>query len=997
MNLKPLIKGLITVFLMVTAPVTLLAQQKTITGKVTNEKGEAIAGSSVLAKGTKTGTQTAADGTFTISVPESASKLVVSSVGYAEEEVAIKGLTSVTVSLKSSSDQLATFVVVGYGTVRKKDLTGSVASVSAKDFNKGNQTSPDQLIQGKVTGVQVIANSGAPGAATTIRIRGASSIRGGNTPLFVVDGVQLDNRSARPGNGIPDLGNTPDGNPLNFINPADIASIEVLKDASAAAIYGSRGANGVVLITTKRGQTGAPKLDFSLSYGSTNILKKLKVLSGSEYRAALTKFGLGTNNDYGSDVNALDAITRTGKITNASIGMSGGNENGRYRLSLGYLNQDGFIRKTDFNKVNVAFTSSFKFLDSKKLGLDFNVIMSQTGENIAPITNNAGFKGSLIGQALQWNPTKSIYNASGALNIKKGSDQINPMAMSEAYNDYAKVSNAIFSIAPYYKITNDLEYKVQYSANYSTGNRKSYISNWINITGVERDSASGIRGGVASIAESELMTQQLTHTLSYTKDLNQHVSVNAVVGYEFQRFNARGSYQGGKNFDNFGTLPYYNYMQFVSPQNRSGSSYADPLRDLQSYFARGIFNINDKYLLTATFRADGSSKFGANHKYGYFPSFAGAWNLSKESFMSSFNTLRDIKVRASWGVTGNQEFPTGASQGIYTIGQESITKYSVQNPDLVWESTNTLNFGTDFTVAKKINVTIDYFKRTTNDLVFPRGTADPVPVGSSITWSNIPGNINNSGFEFAFSGNAIQKKDFSLDFGLNLSLLKNKLTDFILTIPTGEISGSGLTGAYSQLLINNQPLNVFYLKKYLGIDKATGVSIYQGGDAKLYSGSPNPSTLLGFSAKASYKKLNVELNFNGAFGHMIYNNTANAVLGLKNLASDRNVASNYYDEAVSFGETLSNYVCASTRYLEKGDYLKLANATASYNIGAIGKVAKSANIYITGQNLLVFTKYSGFDPEVNTNKQIGEVPSFGIEHTPYPSARTITLGLNFSF
>ena len=997
MNVKLLAKRLLSVFFLVALPVALLAQQRTISGKVTNEKGEALSGSSVLVKGTKLGTQTSADGTFSVSVAESASKLIFSSVGYTEEEVSIKGVSTVNVSLKPAADQMAAFVVVGYGTVRKKDLTGSVGQVSSKDFNKGIQTSPDQLIQGKVSGVQVLTNSGAPGSGTTIRVRGASSIRGGNQPLFVVDGVQIDNSVARPGSGIPSLGNTPDGNPLNFINPADIASIEVLKDASAAAIYGSRGANGVVLITTKKGQSGAPKLDFNISYGSSNILKKIKVLTGQEYRAALTKFGLGSANDGGQDVNAMDAISRTGKILNTGIAMSGGNENARYRLSLGYLDQSGFIKKTDFKKINVALNSSFKFLDNKRLGLDFNVITSQTTENIAPITNNAGYQGSLIGQALQWNPTKALYNSNGTVRVVKGSDQINPAAMVEAYNDNARITTALFSIAPYYRLTNDLEYKVQYSANYSTGLRKNYIQNWINIQGIARDSASGIKGGVAGIAETELLTQQLTHTLSYNKEINKNLNVNAVVGYEFQRFEGRGSYQGAKNFDNFGDLPYYNYMQFVNPSDRSGSSFANPLRDLQSYFARGVFNIQDKYLITATFRADGSSKFGTNNKYGYFPSVAAAWNLSKEGFMKDFKHLQNIKLRASYGVTGNQEFPTGASQAIYTIGQNSITKYSVENPDLKWESTTTIDFGADFTIAKRINATVDYFNRKTKNLIYPRGTADPVPVGSAITWTNIDGSVVNSGLEVALSGNVINKNDFTFDLGVNLSFLSNKLTDFGLEIPTGEISGQGLTGAYSQLLKNNQPLNVFYLKRFLGIDKTTGISIYEGGDAKYYVGSPNPTTLLGITARAGYKKFNLELNFNGAMGHYIYNNTANAVLALTNLKSDRNVASSVYDLAASSGETLANPTSASTRYLEKGDYLKLANATLSYNIGAIGKVAKSAVVYFTGQNLLVFTKYTGFDPEVNTNKQIGEVPSFGIEHTPYPSARTMTLGFNFSF
>ena len=997
MNLKPLMKKLSALMVMFALPFALLAQQKTVTGKVTNEKGEAISGSSILIKGTKMGTQTEADGTFSIVAPESASTLVVSSVGYTEKEVSIKNTTKVSVSLQSSGDQLVSFVVVGYGTARKKDLTGAVGSVTAKDFNKGTQNAPEQLIQGKIAGVQVLNNSGAPGSGTTVRVRGASSIRGGNTPLFVVDGVPLDNRSARPGYSLPDIGNTPDGNPLNFINPNDIASIDVLKDASAAAIYGSRGANGVVLITTKKGQSGAPKLDFSMSYGSASLLKKLKTLSASEYRAALAKYNLGTGNDRGSDVDAFDAITRSGNIRNASLAMSAGNENGRYRLSVGYLDQDGIIKKTNFKKYSAALNSSFKFLDSKRLGIDFNLITTQTNENIAPVTNNAGYRGSLIGQALQWNPTKPLYNANGSLNVVKGSDQINPMAMIEAYNDNARVTTALASIAPYYKITNELEYKVQYSINYSTGLRKAYISNWLNLQGVERDSASGIKGGVASIGQNELVTQQLTHTLSYVKDFSNDLSLNAVAGYEFMRFDNRGSSQSAKNFDNYGGLPYTSYMQYSAPIDRGGSSFADPTIDLQSYFARAILNYKDKYLFTATFRADGSSKFGADNKYGVFPSFAGAWNLSKESFMKDFKAMQNVKVRASWGITGNQEFPAGASRGLYTLGQGSISQYSFGNPDLKWESTTTSNFGLDFTFLKRINASVDYFNRNTSDLIFPRGIADPVPVGSAITWVNIPGNVINKGLEISLNGVAVQKKDFNLEFGFNVSFLKNELTNFGLEIPTGEINGQGLTGSYSQLLKNNQALNVFYLKRYLGINKTTNIADYEGGDAKFYVGSPNPTTLLGFSARAGYKKFSFEMNFNGAFGHYIYNNTANAVLTLANLKSDRNVASSVYEEAVAQGESLANPLSASTRYLEKGDYLKLSNATLSYNIGSIGKITKSASVYVTGQNLLVITNYSGFDPEVNTNKQIGNVPSFGIEHTPYPSARTVTVGFNFSF
>ncbi|MEP7319709.1 MAG: SusC/RagA family TonB-linked outer membrane protein, partial [Panacibacter sp.] len=384
------------------------AQTKSISGKVTDEKGAAIAGASVLVKGSKTGTSTDATGSFKLSAPSSAKTLVTTYVGYASEDVDISSSSDVTVSLKPEASALTDVVVVGYGTVRKKDLTGAVTNVKEKDFNKGLITAPDQLLQGKVAGVQVLNNSGQPGGATTVKIRGNSSIRAGSAPLYVVDGVPLDGRSARPGGNGSVGGNTPDANPLNFINPSDIASMDVLKDASATAIYGSRAAYGVILITTKRGKSGAPKLDVSSSVGTSGILKRLDVLNASEYRKALTDYSLPATNDYGGDVNALDAILQHGMSQNYSVAMSGGNDAGRYRLSAGYFDQEGIIRKSEFKKFTTSLSGNFKFLDSKKLGLDFNVTSTQTREDIAPVFNDAGFTGSVIAQALQWNPTRPL-------------------------------------------------------------------------------------------------------------------------------------------------------------------------------------------------------------------------------------------------------------------------------------------------------------------------------------------------------------------------------------------------------------------------------------------------------------------------------------------------------------------------------------------------------------------------------------------------------------
>jgi TonB-dependent starch-binding outer membrane protein SusC len=984
-----------------------VAQDKTVTGKVTDTKdGSPIGGAAIVVKGGTKGVSAGADGSYSISVASGVTALRVSAVGYAAQDVNISGRSTVDVALTPvvTSDPNE-IVVLGYGTARKRDLTGSVSSLKAKDFNKGVQPAPDQLIQGKIAGVQVLNNSGAPGSGTTIRVRGVSSIRAGNTPLYVVDGVQLSNINARPDISLTDVGGqNPGGNPLNFINPADIASMEVLKDASAAAIYGSRGANGVILITTKRGQAGAPRIDVNASVGVSSILKRLEVLDGNQYRTALGEFGFPTTvstganptANFGDNVDGLDAILRKGTVHNYSVAVGAGNENAKYRLSLGYLDQEGIIRKTGLKKYTAGISTGFKMLQNKRLNVDINVLASQTVENVAPISNNAGFKGSLIGQALQWNPTKSLRNADGSLRIEYGSDNINPLAYSEAYFDMPKITTILANISPSYKITKDLEYKMQVSLNYSVGVRKQYTTAYININDIAL--ASG-KGGEANVAQSELTNKQITNTLSYVKDLSSKLSLNAVVGHEYIKtdFNGNSSYARGFLPTD---KPYYVYMASSDPSTRRINGFANPTTELQSFFGRGIVNYSDKYLFTATVRADGSSKFGKNNRYGIFPSFAAAWNIGKEDFMSSIDFVKDLKLRAGYGVTGNQEFPAGASQIIYTLsGSNPATFQQSQdaNPDLKWESTSTINIGVDFTILKgRFSGSIDYFNRNTKDILFPRGAADPLPPNGSVKWVNLDANIVNKGVELSLNGNIISNNDFNLDMSANLTLLKNELKNFGANqIPTGEVNGQGLSGAFSQLIVTGQPVNSFYLKKFTGIDKTTGISLYEGGEEKFFIGSPNPTTLLGFSFTPSYKKVSLEMNFHGAFGHYVYNNTANAITSFNNLGK-RNLGVSEYETAKSIGEKPVNPTSASSRYLEKGNYLRLANATLSYRLGNLGKNIRGANIFITGQNLLIFTKFTGFDPEVNTSKPMNSIPSFGMEFTPYPSARTINFGINFS-
>jgi iron complex outermembrane receptor protein len=981
-KLTSLLAGVLALMVLNVLPA--MAQNKTVSGKVSDASGNPIAGASIIAKGTTVGTQTDASGAFSFSVPSTATTLVLSSVGYTTIEIAI-GTGPVSATLAASAGSLNEVVVVGYGTTRKKDLTGAVASVKEKDFNRGIMTAPDQLIQGKVAGVQVINNSGAPGGATTIRIRGNSSIRTGNTPLIVVDGVPLDGGTARPDVSVNGLNNSPGTNPLNFINPSDIASMDILKDASATAIYGSRGANGVILITTKKGLSGAPKVDIGASVGTSNMMRSMDYMTGDEYRTALKAYNI-TGGDFGQSVDALDEITQTGITQNYSAAISGGNNDGRYRISLSALNQDGFIKKSGFKKYTAGLSGSYKFLNSKRLSLDVNVLTSQFVEDIVPVTNNAGFQGSLIGQALMWNPTRSMYNADGTPFVEKGSTTVNPVAMNEAYNDQSKTTAVLGSISPAYKITNDLEYRMLYSLNYQSGIRRTEMASWINVQNVEGR-------GWANISTAELFTQQLTHTLTWVKKWDK-LNLNAVGGYEYMKFDRSGTSMSGQDFLT-NAVPYTNIMQNSSQGNRSISSYANPISELQSYFGRVTLNYNDRFIITGTMRADGSSKFGSENKYGYFPSFAGAWNVANEEFFNANGLVNNLKVRAGWGKTGNQEFPAGSSQERYSFAQGSFQQANVANPNLKWETSTTINAGIDFAMFNnRLTGTVDWFDKKTTDLLFNFDAIQPAP--ATKYWINLPGEVSNTGFELTLNGTIIANKDFTWSLGGNIAFLENELNNYSgPTILTGDLNGQGLSGVRGQRMENGMPLNTFYTRRFLGLD-ASGFSKYEvdaNGNDLFFVGNPNPKAVYGITTSLSYKKLSLDINMNGASGHLIYNNTLNGVIPISNLGS-RNIAPSLFNgKAV---ESTANAIAASDRYLEKGDYLKLANASLTYRLGNIGKAIKGANLFLTGQNLFVITNYNGFDPEVNTDKQVDGVPSFGIEYIPYPTSRNIIFGVNFS-
>ncbi|MDQ2720249.1 MAG: SusC/RagA family TonB-linked outer membrane protein [Bacteroidota bacterium] len=979
-----------------------MAQQRTITGTVTSKEGTPLVDASVTVIGQRTGVRTGTDGTFSINVPSNAKQLQISYVGSETQRVDITSSSNVSVSLVNSSQALTDVVVIGYGSARKRDLTGAVASIQAKDFNKGVLASPDQLLTGKVAGLEVSVNSGQPGAATTVKIRGNNSIRGGTTPLYVVDGIPLDGRSPRPSLGsVSGLGDLPDVNPLIYLNPNDIASFEVLKDASSSAIYGSRGANGVILITTKKGQAGGMRVDFSASVGTSGLMKTSDVLSASQYRSELKVYNAGS--DSGLSLNPFKEITRHAITQNYNVSLSGGNETGSYRASFLASDQQGIILKSGLKKYLATFSGQHRFINNK-LSINFNLTASNYTEQIAPISTDAGSTGNLISAAMNWNPTLALVRSGGSFNQTNPSGQINPLALSAYSDDNNNVSTLLGSISAAYKILPNLEYQLLYGANYGTGIRKFQLQGLIAATGGNADGK-----GEAILAGAQLFSQTITHTLTYNANLTQSLKMNLVGGYEYwtTSYKNQSTSVYGFNWNVPGgqslSFPYYNNIQSGNQANLRAYSYVDPSVELQSYFARGSFNLQDKYLLTATFRADGSSRFGKNNKYAYFPSVAAKWVISEESFMKNKNTLSNLALRLGYGQTGSQDgIPAGASQQIglntgYNSTPGGSAPFSIVNyssPNLKWETVTSIDGGIDFGfLGNRIFGYIDAFSKKTTNVLFL--STLPVPSNGASIWKNLPNGayVTNKGFEFSLGAAIVRNANFVWNLNVNVEYVKNTfIYPAIGASPlylTGSITGQGVSSAFAEAIANGQPIDVFYLRQFEGFDK-NGIALIKS-QASTYVGDPNPHVILGVSTDLTHKKWSLSINTHGAFGNKIYNNTLTSVTNLGNIANGKNISKTL----IGSSESLANPVSASTRFLQSGNYMKLGNATISYNIGAMGKVVRNSMVFLTGSNLFEITKYTGFDAEVSTDHNNNGVPSLGIDYIGYPTARTITFGINF--
>ena len=995
--MKKIIYYLSFLFLFFATIVQSYGQGIQVTGKVTDAAiGESIPGVSILVKNTSTGTTTDLDGMYSLDVQVGA-ELVFSYMGYTTQTIVVGQQKTINVALKSAALGLNEVVVVGYGVQKKSDVTGATTTLDEKGFNAGVVVSPAEMMKGRISGVQVTSNSGEPGSGSTVRIRGNSSIRANQSPLYVIDGVPLNITSASLGAaGVAGINASAKKDPLEFLNPDDIATVTVLKDASATAIYGSRGANGVILITTKNGKKGEGKLTYSGYAGISALPKKLDVLSVSEFKKASDQNGFDLL-DKGGNTDWQDEIFQAGYSQSHNIAYSGGTDKSNYYTSVSYLNQNGIVKRTGIEKFTGRFNANKKLFNDK-LKIATSMAFSRTDDSRVPIGETGGYEGDVLISALRGNPTFPVFNPDGTY-LQYSQTYRNPVAMINLTNDHTYTDRILGNASATYQIIEGLTYKMNLGIDHTNATRK--VS--------ENDQLSYlVNGGQASISNIELTNMLIENYLTYDKQLDKNNHFTALVGQSYQRFDNNGNNLYVDGFHVNG-IDYVDNLGYGNKDKATVGSYKFQ-NELQSFYARVNYSFKSKYLLTATWRADGSTKFGENNKYGYFPSVGLAWRLTQEDFIKNLNVFDHLKLRLGWGETGNQEIPNKIS--LLAIGTSSNANYffdgqnlsngttfiRTPNPNIKWETTTQANIGLDFGFFDgRLSGSVDYFAKSTKDVLLLLTALAPAP--TAYMWLNVPNmRIKNSGFEADLTGVIVDKDDFSWNATLNFTTIHNEVQDLpVNLIETGVASGAGLSGTRVQIIKSGYPIGTFWGKQFLGYAD-DGTSIYKqdadGNDVKEDLGSALPKFTLGLYNTFTYKSFDFSFFIHGVFGNKVYNNTANALFSMPSFSKGNNVT----NDILTSGEGVNNTPEFSSRFIEDGSFVRLSNATIGYRIPfKKNSWVHSLRIYVTGSNLFLITGYTGYDPEVNTNAELDGVPSIGMDYTGYPHARTIQFGINAKF
>ena len=1029
------------------------AIQKTISGKVTDENGSSIAGANVTVKGTTVGTLTDPDGKYKLTLPENATTLVISFIGYLAQEVTIGDKSVIDVVLVAEIQALSEIVVVGYGTQRKSDLTGSISSVKSKDLVQLPVMRADQQLQGRAAGVVVTNTDGAPGGNTTVRIRGSNSITGGNSALIVIDGFQ--------------------GGNLSAINPNEIESVEVLKDASATAIYGSRGANGVILVTTKKGKAGVPVVDYTYTFGLQNLGHKIDLVDAgdyaqlaNDYKATQNRNGVPTLPFTQQQIDQLyltggtdwqDEIYRTAPLQMHQLSFSGGNDNIKYFAAGGYYDQDGLIINTNFKRVTLR--SNIDLNVNKWLTAGVNVNAIKDKGNVPPFgegTRYVDILGQVVNAVLRFDPVTPVYDENGNFSRPPTTygdrDVWNPVATTQgAYNESNDMTTNLNTYLDF-KLMKGLSFRITAAAGITNSGKETYYSH-ITQNGETSD-------GVGELTEAKYVYFQNSNILTYDKTFNvkHHLTLTGVA--EMQSYTDNGSYINASGFFNDATG--INDLGQANLINEK-SSY-DTKRAINSYMGRVNYGFNNKYLVTFSYRADGSSVFGANNKWGYFPSASLAWRASEEDFISNLNIFSDLKFRGSWGITGNQAIAPYTTLDAITSGYNypydgtgstniGFAATRAANPNLKWESTTQTNFGVDMGFFKgRLTATVDIYKKVTEDLLLSR----PVPsyTGFTLLLDNV-GSVQNKGLEITVGGDPFVG-DFRWNTSANITFNRSEVLELLegqqfmpirtstgggyqiwatgnnnalmnleVGKPFGSMRGFVNLGTWSesereQAAAFGQLPGDPKWKDIAGATDAEGNPIPDGriSTADLTTiGNTSPKFVFGWSNSLSYKNFTLTFLIQGSQGNDLFNATRIKTEGPTNGASpnlkNRWTIDNQNTDVPAFIDQLTRDAAGltskvnlgrsaynrSTRWIEDGSYVRLKNVTFGYNLpkSLVSKVGlQNLRLFVTATNLLTLTNYSGYDPEVSSYN-VGTDAARGIDISNYPTVKTLTFGINLTF
>lgn len=979
-------RSLLLVALLVIGCLQLMAQTRTIKGEVTDaQNGEALIGATVMVEGEKGGTVTDFDGNFSLQVSSSAKKIKVSYIGYIDKVLSISD--NMKVKLESDSKALADVVVIGYGTARKSDLTGSVATVKSKDFNKGLVSSPEQLINGKVSGVQIMSNSGSASAGSTIRVRGGASLNASNDPLIVLDGVPLEQ------GGI--SGNS--SNFLSMINPSDIESMTVLKDASSTAIYGSRASNGVIIITTKKGQQGAVKVNFNTTNSLQTRAQMVDMLSRDEFVNVINQFGtdnqkslLGTAN---TDWN--DEVYRTAFGTDNNLSVSGSIDKWLpFRVSVGYYNQSGLVRKDNVERWtgNVVLTPSF-FQDHLKLTINAK----------GTLNNNSFNNGGAVWAAATFNPTIPVYSGNdkyGGYNEALDADGYpvnagvrNPRGLVDLYDSKSKVSRFIGSMDVDYKVhfLPDLKLHATVGADYAKGDGTVYVPAYAAQSYNKDESLGGSDYKYGPQKNENRLLTLYANYAKYFEDIKSNVDLTA--GYDYQYWKS--------------TTPLY-YTKSAAGTNLSTVKASDYRHVMLSYYGRINYSFDGKYLLTATVRRDASSRFSKDTRWGTFPSVALGWTLTEEPWLKNQKVLSNLKLRASYGVTGQQE-------GIGNYNYLPVYTYSVAGTeafingqyintyrpeayvsDLKWETTTSWNFGLDFGFLDgRIGGAIDFYTRKTKDLLASVPTAAGTNFSKTIL-TNV-GNVDSKGIEVSLNATPIQTKDWEWNLSYNFTWQNMKVKNLSLTKGGSQTNvkvGPSIDAYQFQVLSEGYEPYMFYVYHQL-YDSKTGKPI-EGAYADLNNDgeinesdlyryhSPAPKYIMGLSTSLRYKQLTLGMSFRANIDNYVYNGMGMSTGAFETVSYNNSQLNNLNTSFLKTGFKTRQYL--SDYYVENASFLKLDNLSLSYNVGKINKWA-SLTVSAMVQNVFTITGYSGTDPEVPN----------GMDNSFYPRPRTYSVSLGLQF